>query len=117
MLNDIKNEINDNNIQFNKSSIGKRIFKNHDTNTYNILNNKERDIKKFNDFAISKLMDINDIKKDNKCNYFDYYYNRNNNILLNNNFEMKIKNNKKIPGLIEYYGKNKYINDLLMNLK
>ena len=51
-------------------------FKENINENYNIINIKERDIKKFNDFAISKLMDINDIKNQNN-NFFDYNYNRN----------------------------------------
>ena len=54
-------------------------FKENINENYNIINVKERDIKIFNNFAISKLMDINDIKNNNKNNYnfFDYNYNRN----------------------------------------
>ena len=82
MINDIKEEMYQIREKSNKIKDLKQYkifnkFKENINENYNILNIKERDIKKFNDFAISKLMDINDIKNQNKRNFFDYNYNRN----------------------------------------
>ena len=88
---------------------------------YDVLNVKERNIKKFNDFAISKLMDINDIKNQRKYNFFDYNYNRNYIKKRNSNFENKYKLIKIIPRNIKCYGrndiKNKKIDEIFQNLK
>ena len=112
LMSDIKNEINNMNLKSNK------IFKEKNkTKKINIINIKERDIKKFNDFAISKVMDINDIKKQNKSDYFDYYYNRNNNKKKRKENVNNIKFIKIIPRNIQYYEKNKNIDYLFEYLK
>ena len=112
LMSDIKNEINNMNLKSNKISKEK-----HKTKKINIINIKERDIKKFNDFAISKVMDINDIKKQNKSDYFDYYYNRNNNKKKRKEHVNNIKFLKIIPRNIQYYEKNKNIDYLFEYLK
>ena len=112
LMSDIKNEINNMNLKSNKISKEK-----NKTKKINIINIKERDIKKFNDFAISKVMDINDIKKQNKSDYFDYYYNRNNNKKKRKEHVNNIKFIKIIPRNIQYYEKNKNIDYLFEYLK
>jgi hypothetical protein len=112
-------------INYNKNSINYKLLDKYNKSTnieLNILNTKENDIKKFNVFAKSKLMDINDIKNINKKNnFFDYNYNRdykkrihnNNNLILDNNIikiipqEIKVnnfnnKNKQKLDELFEY---------------
>ena len=112
LMSDIKNEINNMNLKSNK------IFKEKNkTKKINIINIKERDIKKFNDFAISKVMDINDIKKQNKSDYFDYYYNRKNNKKKRKEHVNNIKFIKINPRNIQYYEKNKNIDYLFEYLK
>ena len=111
-MSDIKNEINNMNLKSNKISKEK-----NKTKKINIINIKERDIKKFNDFAISKVMDIDDIKKQNKSDFFDYYYNRNNNKKRRNEHINNIKFKRIFPRNIQYYEKNKNIDYLLEYLK
>lgn len=112
-------------INYNKNSINYKLldkYKKSKKMELNILNTKDNDIKKFNVFAKSKLMDINDIKNINKNNnFFDYNYNRNykkrihnnNNLVLENNIikiipqEIKMnnfnnKNKQKLDELFEY---------------
>jgi len=113
-------------INYNKNSINYKLLDKYNKSKnmeLNILNTKDNDIKKFNVFAKSKLMDINDIKNINKNNnFFDYNYNRNykkrihnntNNLVLDNNIikiipqEIKVnnfnnKNKQKLDELFEY---------------
>lgn len=113
-------------INYNKNSINYKLLDKYNKSKnmeLNILNTKDNDIKKFNVFAKSKLMDINDIKNINKNNnFFDYNYNRNykkrihnntNNLVLDNNTikiipqEIKVnnfnnKNKQKLDELFEY---------------
>lgn len=113
-------------IKYNKNSINYKLLDKYNKSKnmeLNILNTKDNDIKKFNVFAKSKLMDINDIKNINKNNnFFDYNYNRNykkrihnntNNLVLDNNIikiipqEIKVnnfnnKNKQKLDELFEY---------------
>ena len=111
-------------INYNKNSINYKLLEKYNKSKnmeLNILNTKDNDIKKFNVFAKSKLMDINDIKNINKNNnFFDYNYNRNykkrihnSNLVLNNNIfkivpqEIKMKNfnnknKQKLDELFEY---------------
>lgn len=109
---DIKNEINHMNFKSNKITKEKNKSKKP-----NIINIKERDIKKFNDFAISKVMDIDDIKKQNKSDFFDYYYNRSNNKKRRNEHINNIKFKRIFPRNIQYYEKNKNIDYLFEYLK
>jgi len=98
----------------------KSLYNKSNYNDLNILNNKENDIKKFNIFATSKVMDLNDIKTINKNNnnFYDYNYNRNyskkiNNIYLENKINSLIskgahfnkanyKNKKKLDEYFQY---------------
>ena len=112
MINDIKNEINDFKLKSYKCSI-----ENNKSKKSIIINKRERDLKIFNDFAISKVMDINDIKKQNKSDFFDLYYNRNNIKKRKTSYINNIKFIKIFPRNIQYYDKNKKIDDLLDKLK
>jgi hypothetical protein len=112
MINDIKNEIND-----LKHKSNKFLTENNKSKKSIIINKKERDLKIFNDFAISKVMDIADIKKQNKSNFFDFYYNRNNIKKRKSSYINNIKFIKIFPRNIQYYDKNKKIDDLLDKLK
>jgi hypothetical protein len=111
-------------INYSKNSINYKLLEKYNKSKnmeLNILNTKDNDVKKFNVFAKSKLMDINDIKNINKNNnFFDYNYNRNykkrihnSNLVLNNNIikiipqEIKVKNfnnknKQKLDELFEY---------------
>ena len=111
-------------INLSKNSINYKLldkYNNSKNIELNILNTKDNDVKKFNVFAKSKLMDINDIKNINKNNnFFDYNYNRNykkrihnNSLILDNNIikvvpqEIKLnnfsnKNKQKLDELFEY---------------
>jgi hypothetical protein len=111
-------------INYSKNSINYKLLDKYNKSNnmeLNVLNTKDNDIKKFNVFAKSKLMDINDIKNINKNNnFFDYNYNRNykkrihnNNLILDNNIikiipqEIKVnnfnnKNKQKLDELFEY---------------
>lgn len=112
MINDIKNEIND-----LKHKSNKFLTENNKSKKSIIINKKERDLKIFNDFAISKVMDIADIKKQNKSNFFDFYYNRNNNKKRKSSYIHDIKFIKIFPRKIQYYDKNKKLDELLDILK
>ena len=112
MINDIKNEIND-----LKHKSNKFLTENNKSKKSIIINKKERDLKIFNDFAISKVMDIADIKKQNKSNFFDFYYNRNNNKKRKSSYIHDIKFIKIFPRKIQYYDKNKKLDELLDKLK
>ena len=112
MINDIKNEIND-----SKHKSNKFLTENNKSKKSIIINKKERDLKIFNDFAISKVMDIADIKKQNKSNFFDFYYNRNNNKKRKSSYIHDIKFIKIFPRKIQYYDKNKKLDELLDKLK
>ena len=112
MINDIKNEIND-----SKHKSNKFLTENNKSKKSIIINKKERDLKIFNDFAISKVMDIADIKKQNKSNFFDFYYNRNNNKKRKSSYIHDIKFIKIFPRKIQYYDKNKKLDELLDILK
>lgn len=91
----------------------------------NLIYEKDNDIKKFNVFATSKLMDINDIKENNKNNFFDYNYNRNYNKKFNNNnmdlgmynIKKNITEKKLLNCCVNDYYNNKKINDMLQYLK
>ena len=111
-------------INYSKNSINYKLLDKYNKSNnmeLNVLNTKDNDIKKFNVFAKSKVMDINDIKNINKNNnFFDYNYNRNykkrihnNNLILDNNIikiipqEIKAnnfsnKNKQKLDELFEY---------------
>ena len=110
MINDIKNEIND-----SKHKSNKFLTENNKSKKSIIINKKERDLKIFNDFAISKVMDIADIKKQNKSNFFDFYYKRNNNKKRKSSYIHDIKFIK--PRKIQFYDKNKKLDELLDKLK
>ena len=112
MINDIKNEIND-----LKHKSNKFLKENNKSKKSIIINKKERDLKIFNDFAISKVMDIADIKKQNKSNFFDFYYNRNNNKKRKSSYIHDIKFIKIFPRKIQFYDKNKKLDELLDKLK
>ena len=112
MINDIKNEIND-----LKHKSNKFLTENNKSKKSIIINKKERDLKIFNDFAISKVMDIADIKKQNKSNFFDFYYNRNNNKKRKSSYIHDIKFIKIFPRKIQFYDKNKKLDELLDKLK
>ena len=112
MINDFKNEIND-----LKHKSNKFLTENNKSKKSIIINKKERDLKIFNDFAISKVMDIADIKKQNKSNFFDFYYNRNNNKKRKSSYIHDIKFIKIFPRKIQYYDKNKKLDELLDILK
>ena len=112
MINDIKNEIND-----SKHKSNKFLTENNKSKKSIIINKKERDLKIFNDFAISKVMDIADIKKQNKSNFFDFYYNRNNNKKRKSSYIHDIKFIKIFPRKIQFYDKNKKLDELLDKLK
>jgi hypothetical protein len=125
MINQLKSESNEIEELNNKNNFG--LWKNKLSNKYNennikiynILNFKERNLKKFNDFAISKLMDINDIKKQNETSFFDYNYNRNYINKRKKDFENNIKLIKTIPWNVKYFihrAKNNKIDDILNNL-
>ena len=111
MINDIKNEIND-----LKHKSNKFLTENNKSKKSIIINKKERDLKIFNDFAISKVMDIADIKKQNKSNFFDFYYNRNNNKKRKSSYIHDIKFIKIFPRKIQFYDKNKKLDELLDKL-
>ena len=112
MINDIKNEIND-----LKHKSNKFLTENNKSKKSIIINKKERDLKIFNAFAISKVMDIADIKKQNKSNFFDFYYNRNNNKKRKSSYIHDIKFIKIFPRKIQFYDKNKKLDELLDKLK
>ena len=112
MINDIKNEIND-----LKHKSNKFLTENNKSKKSIIINKKERDLKIFNDFAISKVMDIADIKKQNKSNFFDFYYNRNNNKKRKSSYIHDIKFIKIFPRKIQFYDKNIKLDELLDKLK
>ena len=125
MVNQLKSESNEIEELNNKKNFG--LWKNKLSNKYNgnkskiynILNFKERNLKKFNDFAISKLMDINDIKNQNETSYFDYNYNRNYINKRKKDFENNIKLIKTIPWNVKYFihkTKNNKIDDIVNNL-
>ena len=109
MINQLKAESNEiekfnikNNFCLNANKLNDKYNENQNK-IYNILNSKERDLKKFNDFAISKLMDINDIKNQNEIGFFDYNYNRNYINKRKKDFENNYKLIKIIPRNIKYY--------------
>ena len=124
LINDYDTKITPNKMPSNNSyknfKTYKSLYNKSNYNDLNILNNKENDIKKFNIFAISKVMDLNDIKTINKSNnnFYDYNYNRNyskkiNNIYLENKINSIIskgthfnqsnyKNKKKIDEYFQY---------------
>ena len=88
-------------------------------NNLNFISNKENDINKFNIFAKSKLMDINDIKNINaKNSFFDYNYNynRNYNKKLNNN-NINMENNSKTNLTIKHELLNRKDFKNIKNLK
>ena len=125
MVNQLKSESNEIEELNNKKNFG--LWKNKLSNKYNgnkskiynILNFKERNLKKFNDFAISKLMDINDIKNQNETSYFDYNYNRNYINKRKKDFENNIKLIKTIPWNVKYFihkTKNNNVDDIVNNL-
>ena len=112
-------------INYSKNSINYKLldkYKKSNNMELYVMNTKDNDVKKFNVFAKSKLMDINDIKNINKNNnFFDYNYNRNykkrihnnNNLILDNNIIKIIpqgvkmdnfnnKNKQKLDELFEY---------------
>ena len=62
-------------------------------------------------------MDIADIKKQNKSNFFDFYYNRNNNKKRKSSYIHDIKFIKIFPRKIQFYDKNKKLDELLDKLK
>ena len=125
MINQLKLESNEIEELNNKNNFG--LWKNKLSNKYNennikiynILNFKERNLKKFNDFAISKLMDINDIKNQNETSFFDYNYNRNYINKRKKDFENNIKLIKTIPWNVKYFinkTKTNKIDDIVNNL-
>ena len=125
MINQLKSESNEIEELNNKNNFG--LWKNKLSNKYNennikiynILNFKERNLKKFNDFAISKLMDINDIKNQNETSFFDYNYNRNYINKRKKDFENNIKLIKTIPWNVKYFinkTKTNKIDDIVNNL-
>ena len=125
MINQLKLESNEIEELNNKNNFG--LWKNKLSNKYNennikiynILNFKERNLKKFNDFAISKLMDINDIKKQNETSFFDYNYNRNYINKRKKDFENNIKLIKTITWNVKYFinkTKTNKIDDIVNNL-
>ena len=125
MINQLKLESNEIEELNNKNNFG--LWKNKLSNKYsennikiyNILNFKERNLKKFNDFAISKLMDINDIKNQNETSFFDYNYNRNYINKRKKDFENNIKLIKTIPWNVKYFinrAKTNKIDDIVNNL-
>ena len=89
----------------NNSLINNYIQRNNKENfSVNIFNTNVNDMKKFNALAISKLMDINDIKKYNQSNFYDYNYNR--------NYKQRLKGMRNEGFNINYRNKEKIIEKL-----
>ena len=125
MINQLKTESNEIEELNNKNNFGlwknklSNKFNENKSNIYNILNFKERNLKKFNDFAISKLMDINDIKNQNQTSFFDYNYNRNYINKRKKDFENNYKLIKAFPWNVKHFikgAKNNKIDEIINNL-